>query len=62
MKAGRPVIVACPFDLIAGLDGLYIWNRIGYRAGSTHKLARNILAWRIAALKQAAPSTDGAHP
>ncbi|HUN80410.1 MAG TPA: DUF4159 domain-containing protein [Phycisphaerae bacterium] len=57
VKSGRPVVVACPFDLTAGMSGLYVWNRVGYRTASTQKLVRNILAWRVAVLKR--PAADG---
>ncbi len=43
---GRVVVLACPFDLVAGLDGHFIWNRSGYLSESTERIVDNILLWR----------------
>ena len=45
----RVTLVASPFDLSAGMDRHYIWNRIGYLADSTHQIVDNILLWRLQA-------------
>jgi hypothetical protein len=42
----RIVVLACPFDLIAGLDGPFIYNRSGYTSTSTRELVDRILLWR----------------
>jgi len=57
---GRLAIVACPFDLAAGLDGHFIWKRIGYSHKSTLRIVDNILLWRLNDLSQhqASRSTD----
>ncbi|MCG8404752.1 MAG: DUF4159 domain-containing protein [Phycisphaerales bacterium] len=44
---GRVAVVACPFDLVAGLDGHFIWNRVGYSPKSTAYIVDNILLWRL---------------
>jgi hypothetical protein len=44
---GRLAVLACPFDLIAGIDGPYIWNRSGYLPASTALIVDNILSWRF---------------
>ncbi|HKQ47844.1 MAG TPA: DUF4159 domain-containing protein [Phycisphaerae bacterium] len=44
---GRVVVLACPFDVIAGLDGHFIWNRSGYLPESTERIVDNILLWRL---------------
>ena len=44
---GRLAVVACPFDLVTGLDGHFVWNRIGYRPDSTRRIVDNILLWRL---------------
>ncbi|MFQ5429334.1 MAG: DUF4159 domain-containing protein [Phycisphaerae bacterium] len=44
---GRVAVVACPFDLIAGLDRQFVWNRIGYTPSATARLVDNILLWRL---------------
>ncbi|MFQ5412554.1 MAG: DUF4159 domain-containing protein, partial [Phycisphaerae bacterium] len=44
---GRLAIAACPFDLAAGLDGHFIWKRIGYSHKSTLRIVDNILLWRL---------------
>jgi len=44
---GRIAILACPFDLAAGLDGHFIWNRSGYLPASTARIVDNILLWRL---------------
>jgi hypothetical protein len=46
MVDGRVAVVACPFDLTAGLEGGFVWNRVGYRPESTRRIVDNILAWR----------------
>ena len=43
---GRIVVIACPFDIVAGLEGDFIWNRIGYDRASTERIVDNILLWR----------------
>lgn len=43
----RVVLVACPFDLSAGMDRHYIWDRIGYLGDSTHRIVDNILLWHL---------------
>jgi len=40
---GRVAVVGCPFDLVAGLDGHFIWKRIGYTPKSTARIVDNIL-------------------
>ncbi len=40
---GRVAVVACPFDLVAGLDGHQIWKRVGYTPVSTARIVDNIL-------------------
>ncbi len=44
---GRVGLLACPFDLSAGLDGDFVWRRIGYTRKSTDALVGNILLWRL---------------
>lgn len=44
---GRVAVIACPFDLVAGLDGHYIWNRIGFTPEATAQIVDNILLWRL---------------
>jgi hypothetical protein len=44
---GRTAVLACPFDLIAGVDGTFIWNRSGYEAASTARLVDNLFLWRL---------------
>jgi hypothetical protein len=44
---GRVAVIACPFDLIAAVDGHFVWNRSGYRPTSTARLVDNILLWRL---------------
>lgn len=43
---GRIVVLACPFDLVAGLDGHFIWNRSGFLTESTERIVDNIFLWR----------------
>lgn len=45
--SGGGCVLQCPFDLTAGMDGCYIWKRIGYRTDSTRRLVENILLWRM---------------
>jgi hypothetical protein len=45
--ARRPGCCDCPFDVIAGLDGHFIWNRSGYLPESTERMVDNILLWRL---------------
>lgn len=45
---GRVVVLACPFDLLAGMDGHFVWNCSGYEPESTARLVDNILLWRFA--------------
>ena len=45
---GRVVVLACPFDLLAGMDGHFVWNRSGYEPESTAQLVDNILLWHFA--------------
>ncbi len=45
---GRVGLLACPFDVCAGLDGDFVWRRIGYTPESTRALVGNILLWRWA--------------
>ncbi len=47
---GRIAVLACPFDVIAAVDGHFVWNRSGYRPEATAKIVDNILAWRLAQL------------
>lgn len=44
---GRIIVAACPFDLSAGLDGPFIWNRVGYTNESTRQIVDNFLLWRL---------------
>lgn len=44
---GRVSVLACPFDLIAGIDGHFIYDRSGYSTASTELLVNNILFWRL---------------
>jgi len=44
---GRIVLIACPFDLVAALDRVFVWNRSGYRRESTQRIVDNILLWRF---------------
>jgi hypothetical protein len=43
---GRVAVLACPFDLTAGIDGTFIWNRSGYEPASTARIVDNVLLWR----------------
>lgn len=45
---GRVAVLGCPFDLTAGLDGVFIWNRVGYQPSDTRRLVGNVLLWTIA--------------
>ncbi|RIK66693.1 MAG: hypothetical protein DCC65_09135 [Planctomycetota bacterium] len=40
---GRTVLVGCPFDVSAGLEGHFIWNRAGYLPESTAAFVDNLL-------------------
>lgn len=44
---GRVAVIACPFDIIAGVDGHFVWNRSGYRPSSTARIIDNIFLWRL---------------
>lgn len=44
--AGGGCVLACPFDVTAGMDGCFVWKRIGYRPESTRHLIENVLLWR----------------
>ncbi|MBN2559800.1 MAG: DUF4159 domain-containing protein [Phycisphaerae bacterium] len=44
---GRVAVIACPFDLLAGLDEHFVWNRSGYTPASTARIVDNILLWRL---------------
>jgi len=44
---GRLAVLACPFDLTAGIDGHFIWNRSGYLPASSAMIVDNILLWRL---------------
>lgn len=43
----RVVLIACPFDLSAGMDRHFIWNRVGYEPDSTDRIIDNILLWTL---------------
>ncbi|MBI5764211.1 MAG: DUF4159 domain-containing protein [Planctomycetes bacterium] len=44
--AGGGCVLACPFDVTGGLDGSFVWKRVGYRPASTRHLMENVLLWR----------------
>ena len=48
---GRIAVLACPFDLLAGIDGPFIWNRIGYVNEDTRRLVGYMLAWKAGEVK-----------
>jgi len=48
---GRIAVLACPFDLLAGIDGPFIWNRIGYVNEDTRRLVGYLLAWKAGEVK-----------
>ncbi len=50
----RVAVIACPFDLLAGLDGHFIYGRIGYEPESTRLIVDNILLWRMNELQNRA--------
>ena len=43
----RVALIACPFDLSAGMDRHFIWNRVGYLPESTNQIMDNILLWTL---------------
>lgn len=51
---GRIVQLACPFDLVGGLDHGFVWNRLGFRPESTRRLTDNLLLWRHEEYRHAA--------
>jgi hypothetical protein len=57
---GRLAVLACPFDLTAGMDGDFIWNRRGYLPASTATIVDNILLWRLEQISKprTAPEID----
>lgn len=57
---GRIAVAACPFDLVAGLNGHHVWQRIGYTPDATRKIADNLLLWRWKSLNP--PRGTGASP
>jgi hypothetical protein len=60
-KDGRVVVMACPFDLTAALNGHFIWNRVGYVPEDTLRLVDNLLCF-IAAQKNAPNTVDHGSP
>lgn len=44
---GHIAVLACPFDLIAGVDDVFIWDRSGYEPASTARLVDNIFLWQL---------------
>jgi hypothetical protein len=56
---GRISVLACPFDLLAGLNGAYVWNRSGYRRESTLRIVDNLLLWRFAEVQGRATGGGG---
>ncbi len=44
---GRIAVIACPFDLVAGIDGHFIWARSGYLPASTARIVDNIFLWHL---------------
>lgn len=46
--AGDVALAACPFDLAAGLEAHFIWERAGYLPDSTRAITDNLLTWRAA--------------
>lgn len=54
---GRIAVIACPFDIVAGLEGDFIWNRVGYDRPSTERIVDNILLWRRHQLSQSSART-----
>jgi Domain of unknown function (DUF4159) len=45
---GHVGMIACPFDLSAGLERHHIWNRVGFEPESTDEIVDNILNFRLA--------------
>jgi hypothetical protein len=60
MLDDRVAVVACPFDLVAGLNGHFVWQRVGYTRDSTRKIVDNLLLWRSAELRK--PGGAGSRP
>ena len=54
---GRVAVIACPFDIVAGIEGDFIWNRVGYDRPSTERIVDNILLWRHDQLSQSPART-----
>ena len=52
---GRVAVLACPFDLTAGVDNVFIWNRVGYEPDATARIIDNILLWRFEERASARP-------
>lgn len=48
---GRLAIAACPFDLSAGFEHQFVWNRVGFEPASTQKIVYNILNYRLAQIQ-----------
>jgi len=49
-SAGKGAVLACPFDLVAGMEGHFVFGRSGYVPESTQRIVDNILAWRLNAV------------
>ncbi len=50
---GRVAVAACPFDLSAGLNGHFVWQRVGYTQASTRTIVDNLLLSRWWQLREA---------
>lgn len=51
-------MIACPFDLSAGLERHHIWNRVGFDSASTDQIVHNILNFRLAQIQGAIDETS----
>lgn len=49
-------IIGCPFDLSAGLEHQFVWDRVGFESESTEKVVYNLLNYRFAQIREQLPA------